>query len=139
MFMAANSPLIQQRLHLLVSQGTWILKPFPLLKGRVLKTFLAMQVWLSLQLFCADHIKAFTSSREHLVLCIVCLSQSIVRSLCQVCAWVFATNEDIEPPALGYNQTQAQLVVERGIWKSWNLFEVRWSGSSLIQNKYPFQ
>lgn len=29
MFMAANSPLIQPRLQLLVSQGAGILKPFP--------------------------------------------------------------------------------------------------------------
>lgn len=62
MFMAANSPLIQQRLQLLVSQGAWILKPFPLIEGRVLETSLAMQVWLSLQLFCAEHIKAFALS-----------------------------------------------------------------------------
>lgn len=29
MFMAANSPLIQPRLQLLISQDAWILKPFP--------------------------------------------------------------------------------------------------------------
>lgn len=126
MFMAANSPLVQPRLQLPVSQGAYKNHPLFSYRGeKGLKTFFAVQVRLNcsaqtigklLGFFCAFH-----RGRRFCEFVPQCLHIPNEDSA-SFCTWL--------KPDLGLTGCTGRHV---------EILEVPWSGWSLIQNKHPFQ
>lgn len=127
--MAANSPLIQPRLQLLVSQGAWILKPFPLIttEGREHKNPLLREYG---EVLCRLY--------KSIYFIMGTLKRCVQSAFCRVwdgasAACLHITSEDSEPlctwlkpdPGLTGSTVRHVEILE---------FMGGWS-----QNKYPFQ